>query len=208
MPPTPPEMRQNFWLASAPQGKFDGGYSILSTIAGSMAAVKETHHFYPVLVYFRFREPVYAVSHFSLMALDTVSLIESALDEERYGWLPRSAAVAQLQRSSITLINTLTSTFVPAPKEIEEGRSVPDQQTRDGWHDRYGRAVERLQQAGIQTVSDTRAGAERYVLLRSQWDPLVRQLAPLMAYSMSEIDPAGAPEAHSSVKGCDREDCA
>jgi hypothetical protein len=189
-----------------PQGKFDAGYSILSSIAGSMTAVKETHHFYPALVYFRFRNPAYAVSHFTLMALDAVSLIESALNEESYGWLPRSAAVAQLHRSSLTMMSILTSTFVPTP--IARGHSASDQQTRDRWRARYHRAVLRLQQAGIQTVSDTGVGAERYVTLRSEWDPRARQLASFMAYSMEEIDPAGELMAHQSINGCDREDFA
>jgi hypothetical protein len=192
-----------FLARLGPQGKFEGGYSILSTIAASMTAVKEAHHFYPALVYFRFRDPAYAVSHFTLMALDTVSLIETALDEASYGWLPRSAAVAQLQRSSLTLMRILTSTFVPAT--IAEGRSASDQQSRDRWRDRYHRAIVRLQQAGIQTMSDPRVGAERYVALRSEWDPLARQLAPFMAYSMEEIDPAGELGARQSVEGCDRD---
>lgn len=186
-----------------PQGKFDGGYAILGTIAGSMTAVKETHHFYPALVYFRFQDPAYAVSHFTLMALDTVSLIESALDEERYGWLPKSAAVAQLQRSSLTLLTILTSTFVAAP--IARGPSSADSQTRDRWCDRYHRAIVHLQQAGIQTTSNTQRGVERYVTLRSAWDPLVRQLALSMAYSMEGIDPAGEHGACQSAKGCDRD---
>jgi hypothetical protein len=172
-----------------PQGKFDGGYSILSTIAGSMTAVKETHHFYPALVYFRFRDPAYAVSHFSLMALDTVSLIESALDDESFGWLSKSAAVAQLQRSSFAMMAILTSTFVPS--SIVRAPCPSDQEMHDRWRSRYHRAILRLQQAGIQIVSDTGAGAERYVTLRSEWDPLARQLAFFMAYSMEEIDPAG-----------------
>jgi len=38
------------------------------------AAIKETHHFYPVLFYFRFQETFYSVSHMTLMALDTAHL--------------------------------------------------------------------------------------------------------------------------------------
>ena len=68
-----------------PRAKFDGGYSILGTIAESMTAVKETHHIYPALVLSRFRNPAYDVSGFTLMALHTVSLIESALDIESHG---------------------------------------------------------------------------------------------------------------------------
>ena len=60
-----------------------------------------------------------------------------------------------------------------------------------------------LQQAGIRTVADPRAGAERYVALRSEWDPLARQLAPLMAYGMEEVDPAGEVGARQGVEGGD-----
>ena len=34
------------------------------------------------------------------------------------------------------------------------------------------------------------AGAQAYLALRSLWDPYISELAPAMAYSMVEIDPA------------------
>ena len=39
-----------------PRGRYDGGYNNLSALAAQVAAIKETHHFYPVLFYFRFQE--------------------------------------------------------------------------------------------------------------------------------------------------------
>jgi hypothetical protein len=39
-----------------PEGKFDAGYSDLSEMAGDVAGAKESHHFYPVLFYFRFND--------------------------------------------------------------------------------------------------------------------------------------------------------
>lgn len=173
-----------------PQGKFDGGYSILGNMAASMVAVKETHHFYPALVYFRFQDPVYAVSHVTLMALDLIALTETALDEERYGWLPRSAAVAQLQIASLTLLTIVSSTFAPVP--AASGAAV-DAQTRDLWRERYHQAVAHLEQAGIQTTANPQQGADRYVTLRAEWDALARELARDMAYRMEEVDPAGEP---------------
>lgn len=38
-----------------PEGKFDSGYNNLSEMAVGMSEVKESHHFYTVLSYFRFR---------------------------------------------------------------------------------------------------------------------------------------------------------
>jgi hypothetical protein len=43
--------------------------------------MKEYHHFYPVLFYFRFAESYYSNSKSSRMLLDTVSLLKSALDD-------------------------------------------------------------------------------------------------------------------------------
>ncbi len=45
-----------------PQGQFNSGYNNLSTLASNACAVKESHHFYPLLFYFRFTEPYYSVS--------------------------------------------------------------------------------------------------------------------------------------------------
>jgi hypothetical protein len=40
-------------------GKFQGGYSELAILATSIAALKEAHHFYPLLFYFRIEEVRY-----------------------------------------------------------------------------------------------------------------------------------------------------
>jgi hypothetical protein len=56
-----------------------------------MSQIKEAHHFYPVLFYFRFGEPYYSVSRSTLVTLDTVTLIKSALDDGRTAWLKESA---------------------------------------------------------------------------------------------------------------------
>lgn len=79
-----------------PGGRFDGGYNKLSTLAGEMAAIKETHHFYPVLFYFRFEDAFYAPSRLLLIALDTAALIRTGLDPRELGWLQQSAALAEL----------------------------------------------------------------------------------------------------------------
>jgi hypothetical protein len=45
-----------------PHGQFDSGFSNLSSLASKTAEVNESHHFYPLLFYFRFAEPDYSVS--------------------------------------------------------------------------------------------------------------------------------------------------
>ncbi|MBS3652097.1 two pore domain potassium channel family protein [Pseudaminobacter sp. 19-2017] len=172
-----------------PQGQFSGGYTNLSELGVEMTHAKEAHHFYPVLFYFRFTDPYHSVSRSTLVALDTVSLIKSALDDQKYRWLMETGAVAQLWEASMMLLITLVNTFLPrgAPSD---GGAQPDQQTRDRWLARYRAALHRLQQAGLQTTGDEKAGAEAYLSYRAQWDHHISKLAPSMAYSMEEIDPA------------------
>src|SRR5215207_7654845 len=155
-----------------------------------MAHVKETHHFYPVLFYFRFRDAYYSVSQVTLVSLDAVSLIKSALDDERYGWLKESAAVTQLWRTSLILATTLERAFLPG--DVPGSDDQPDARARDRWRRRYFAALRRLRQSGIQTIADEEAGAEAYAALRAEWDPHITALAPAMAYTMDEIDRVGS----------------
>jgi hypothetical protein len=181
-----------------PQGKFDGGYANLAELAVKLTEAKEGHHFYPVLFYFRFRESHYSVSRFTLVALDSVTLIKSALDDKKYEWLKESASVTQLWRACMLLLTNLTENFLSG----ETGEKQPDEQTRERWHRRYQAALQRFRQAGIETIADETAGFEIYVSLRVEWDNLIASLAPLMAYEMEEIDPAGSrPESADEREG-------
>jgi hypothetical protein len=153
-----------------------------------MTQAKEVHHFYPVLFYFRFSDSHHSVSRSTLVALDTVSLIESALDDHEYRWLKEAASVAQLWEASMMLVTTLENTFLPHGAPDREAQ--PDQQTRDRWRARYRAALHRLRQAGIQVTADGQGGADAYIACRRRWDHHIRNLAPSMAYNMEEIDAA------------------
>ena len=169
--------------ATGPHGRFDAGYPVLTQWAEKATEVKEHHHFHPILFYFRFREPHYSVSRTSLVTLDTVSLIKSALDHTEYGWLQESAAVEQLWRSTLMELKTLIQSFLPHA----DVNTSPDVQTRAYWRRRYATAVERLQRAGIKTAA---SGVEDYITLRTQWDHYITLLAPKFAFHLDEVDTA------------------
>jgi hypothetical protein len=173
-----------------PQGQFSGGYTNLSQLAVEMTQAKEAHHFYPVLFYFRFSDSYHSVSRSTLVALDTVSLIKSALNDEKYRWLKEAGPIGQLWEASMMLVTTLERTFIADGAPHRNAR--PDEQTRDRWRARYGAALVRLRQAGIETTGDPRTGAEAYISCRMQWDHHIANLAPSMAYSMEEIDLAAS----------------
>jgi len=171
------------------RGRFENGYSQLSEMQAEMASFKESHHFYSVLLYFRFKEPYYAVSRLTLINLDTVSLIKSALSDDHYGWLKESAPVNQLWRGSMHLMTFLTDSFLP--RGIPEA-DEPDEQVKECWRRRYRAAVRRLRQAEIHTSEDASIGEETYVNLRTRWDRFIRAMSQHMAYRMDVIDPASA----------------
>lgn len=173
-----------------PEGKFETGYANLSQLAHEMTQAKESHHFYPVLFYFRFREPAYAIPRFTLVSLDAVALIRTALDDKEYGWLKQSGAVAQLDSSANLLLETVWDTFLRGV--AHEPSHTPDDRIRDLWQRRYFAALRRLRQADIRTIADEQSGVEKYVKLRSEWNGYISRMGPMLAYSPEEIDPVGS----------------
>jgi hypothetical protein len=161
-----------------PHGDFSNATSELSNLARSLAMTKEAHHFYPLLFYFRFREPLYSVSRMSFILLDLTTLIETALDPQKHGALARSAPVASLQRCTRLLLETLNQNF---PTINDEHFSAADVGYLKG---SYATSLDMLHRAGI----GTQTNAERYSAQRVLWEPLVRRVAPTLGYQMDEID--------------------
>lgn len=167
-------------------GDFAIAYSQLAEVAAEIVDLKESHNFYPVLFYFRFREALYSVSVASLLALDTATLLTTALDEKRYAWLKNASAVITLREGAALLISTLEQTFLPK----RAAREAPDEREMRRWRVRYFAALRRLQAAGIQTRTDEHGGAQEYAQMRRKWNPYIRTLAPAMGFSIDEVDPA------------------
>jgi hypothetical protein len=65
-------------------------------------------------------------------------------------------------------------------------------------------ALQRLQEAGIQTLADEEAGAWRYVELRQRWNRDIANLASATAYTLDEIDPASSRCQGSDSEGTSR----
>ncbi|HEY9881346.1 MAG TPA: potassium channel family protein [Leptolyngbyaceae cyanobacterium] len=155
----------------------------ISGMSLNLLTLLESHHAYPVVHYFRFRESYYALSRLVLIAMDTATLLKSALHEDRYRALINCTAVAELSGGGRHLLSELAESFLPGQKSCEY--QTPELLLRQ----RYYRAVDRLRQEGVETVADVEAGADRYVSLRWQWEPDVRAIAHYMAYEWHEIDP-------------------
>jgi len=178
-----------------PQGRFDSGFSNLSSVASDASEVKESHHFYPLLFYFRFAEPYYSVSQSATVLFDIVSLLKSGLSDEEYGWLKESATVAQCWRAAMLLVRMLEDVFLHG---AQAQLGPPDADARERWRTRYMAALERMRQAGIRTIADPVRGFETYVGLRERWDGHIARLRVSMLYEADEID---EPTYHPEVIG-------
>ena len=132
-----------------------------------------------MLFYFRFEEPLYSVSRFSFVLLDLATLIETALDRQRYGTLVNSAPVTSLRHGALLLLKTLDRNFPTARNRRGDAAET--------WRDRqsYVAAIGTLARAGIAVQPD---GIERYAAARREWEPLARRVAPTLGYAMDEID--------------------
>jgi hypothetical protein len=164
----------------APGGSDGSASSTLSDLGSNIAGLKETHHFYPVLAYFRFPEPFYGVSYITRMSLDCASLIRSALDPGRYGSLQESGAVAEIWNGSLLLLDTVQHALGASSGGMRKSAAAE-------WRGRYYDAVRRFQEAGIATPPDLETGAERYAQLRAQWDERVRWMGSQMLYAPEEL---------------------
>lgn len=172
-----------------PSGDFSDARSELTSIAQSLINLYESHHFYPVLHYFRFQKDAYSLSRIALLSLDTATLIRSALDERSYPSLVRSSAVAALWGGGIQLLEGLSANFLPQPKPSKA--DDVKQETEQLWRAHYHQAVTRLRAEGIAVVEDVEAGADEYIALRRQWGAYVVAFAD---YALYEWDNVAAQE--------------
>lgn len=153
----------------------------ISKIARDLMNLLESHNSYPVLVYFRFQEKYYALPRIAYLAMDTVTLIKSALDVEQYRSIVNSTATTELWNGGLHLLVEVSKTFLPK-KPLNHSKKY-----EQIWRARYYRALERLKAEGIKTVKDPEAGARSYISLRHEWAPYLSNINDYMEYQWSEI---------------------
>lgn len=163
-------------------GSFDHARDDISDMALNLLTLLESHHAYPVVHYFRFRENYYALARVVFVAMETATLIRSALDQDQYRSLIQSPAVATLGDGGYHLLVELSNTFVPGHPSIKR-------QSETILRRRFHEVLRRLQQEGIATVPDVEQGMDTYLSLRWQWEPYVRAISDYMAYDWHDIAP-------------------
>lgn len=147
----------------------------LASKAEFVREIYQTHRFYPVLRYFHYTEPFYALPRMLLVMLDTVTLIRSALNQEQYSRLIASPALNDFFETAKVLLEERVPHSKPRP---------PSQAEQAQWRQRYSAALRRMEAAGIRV----RSGAEDYVALRAEWHQPVYDLAKSMLHQWDVIE--------------------
>jgi hypothetical protein len=173
-----------------PGGDFGGARQDLADMASDLLNLLESHHFYSVLHYFRFREPYYALPRMVLVTIETVTLIKSTLDRDTYRTLVRSAAVAELWGGGLHLLQVLSESFLPADRPGETDKLTPAM--IDPWQVRYYEALECLRVEGIATFPDIESGMRRYVALRQEWEADIKAFAAQLSYTWEDVAPTSS----------------
>lgn len=163
----------------AVDGDLHEAHKTLERSAAALRKIHQAHRFYPVMRYFQYRQPHHALPRILMTALDAVTLIRTALSEERYPYLIHSAGPDDLHEAAAFLLAELTKNEVG----MEDGKG-----DQGAWVLRYQSAVETLSRAGLSVRSDLVQGARDYLTLRGGWDPALRRLAEIMLYDWDEID--------------------
>jgi hypothetical protein len=175
-------------IALGPHGDFEGARADLQNIANNLVDLYETHHFFWIVTYFRFAEAHYALSRILLVAMETVTIIRSALSEKRYRSLIHCGPVNEIWNSGMHVLTEFASVYLPHPPP--ETPTEDDRARDELWRRRYREVIMKLRGAGIETAEDPQAGEMQYISMRREWDRYIRGFARYMAHSMDEIDVA------------------
>ncbi|PSN13649.1 Ion transport 2 domain protein [filamentous cyanobacterium CCT1] len=146
----------------------------IADIAQNLISLLELNNSYPLLLYFRYRQPYYALARVIYLVMDTATLIKSTLDQDYYGSIINSSSVAEVWHGGLHLLNGLNREFLR--KENFSSQELSE----TFWQEHYYRALEQLKSEGIKTIDNPDLGADVYVSLRHQW---AADLARLIAYT-------------------------
>lgn len=168
-----------------PGGDFSNAAQTVSTISHDLVQLIESHHTYVVLRYFRFSNPSLSIPRIAYLVLDTAAIIRCALPDDSSRTFRDSVAVAQLQAAGEQMVNELARDFLP-PGLVERKAGALEP---DAWRAHFQDAVDTLRAEGIPVVDDVARAADRYVIHRRAWLPLVAAFADYLDYDWDSIAP-------------------
>ena len=163
-------------------GDAGGTRSQLTDLGARVLDLLESHHSYPVLHYFRMRDPRYAMAKVAYLTLETATLIRVVLGPAFDG-LKNSAAVNLLWGSGTDLLKQTKDSLL---KGQESGDAI---RLDDSEH--FEQSAASLNDAGLET-SDKAHARQAYMIARQEWVVLARTLARHMSYDWTAMEPCNS----------------
>jgi hypothetical protein len=156
-----------------------------SEISLELTEMLESHHFYPILLYFRFPKIRYGIPRILMITMDTISIFKSTLDEKRYFRQINSVSANELWGSGISLLSHFGKVILP--KSTDDGLPVDHEMHQIKWKNHYFVALEKLQQYGVETRKNPEEGVREYIHYRRQWEPYVIGFCRFMLYDEDDL---------------------
>ncbi len=144
----------------------------------------ETHHFYPVLHYFWFKDMRYSVARIALISMDSACLLKTVLKRDGDAPTVLSVLTDDLWTSGMDMLRMISAEFL-ADKFIRKHEDPPPQ-TMEEWREHFLSVAERLRSLMVPVVPDLEAGADSYIELRRKWYAGVAAIAEFMEYGFEE----------------------
>ncbi len=159
------------WLEGGKGGFMDIGQQTLDLL--------ESHHSYPVLHYFRMRDPRYSMARIALLVLEPLTLARSALAQPPGGFMSR-AEVNLIWGSGTDLLRQ-TGQSLLGDDAIHHDDPVE--------RSRFPSILRHMRDAGVEVAEDEAQAEEIYHRLRSEWIGTTYAFARMMAHPWDEIEP-------------------
>ena len=159
----------------------------LAGITEWLADLFESHHLYPVLHYFRFREARYALPRIILIAMESASLSATLPKRNGGGGIAPSAAVDELWTGGMDVIEHLSENFL-SKKFRKPGGEIGKEETEQ-WRRRFFALAEKMRNVGIEPPSDLNTSASEYVRLRGQWNHYIVSFCRSQLFEIDEVVP-------------------
>ncbi|WP_228038176.1 potassium channel family protein [Nodosilinea sp. LEGE 06152] len=153
----------------------------LADIAQSLINILELNNSYPLLLYFRYRQPYYALARVIYLVMDTATLIKSTLNQDYYSSIIHSSNVAEVWHGGLHLLSELNHQI------LRKEKLSPQELNESFWQEHYYRALEQLQSEGIKTINDPKTGADIYISLRHRWATDLARLTAYTGYQPNQI---------------------
>ncbi|WP_035992471.1 potassium channel family protein [Leptolyngbya sp. KIOST-1] len=152
-----------------------------ASIAQNLMQLLELNNSYPLLLYFRYRQTYYALPRVIYLAIDTATLVKTALDQDHYSSVIQAAGTAELWCGGLHLLEEVDQAIA------SNSGGLPKEPQEPLWREHYYRALETLKDCGIHTTQNPAGGANAYVSMRRKWAPQLHKLIRYMAYKPNHI---------------------